>query len=349
MGQAHELPIEDGVLAQSADGNAHAALVIYVELDLRAVVLGEVLDEVLRRVRQAELGRLGGVVHQTINELFLGGLLAEVQEHGGGVAVEHGHADTLGRDLEVAVERHNLALVGVHMAEHLERFLLALCFLAGNERDDVAHHLRPILEGLARAGNRLIGADDHLAWLEFLPRGQRRSVGLNRAVRLDGDETACGAKALALVLDHREVFGVDLRHHHRHVRGPAVGAVVGYHRGLGLGITLFDGANLVLRHVHRGEHEVHVRGHGLGVVAVRNHHVLGVFGHRRFHLPTAADGLLIRLAGAVCGSGKRDHFEPRVVFQQRDETLADHTGGAENADLYLFGHDDLYDLRVSMG
>ena len=61
------------------------------------------------------------------------------------------------------------------------------------------------------------------------------------------------------------------------------------------------------------------------------------------------DGLLIRLAGAVRGSGKRDHFEPRVVFQQRDETLADHTGGAENADLYLFGHDDLYDLRVSMG
>lgn len=58
VGQAHELPIEDGVLAQTADGNAHAALVIHVKLDLRAVLLSEVLDEVLRRVRQAELGRL---------------------------------------------------------------------------------------------------------------------------------------------------------------------------------------------------------------------------------------------------------------------------------------------------
>ena len=300
-------------------------------------------------MRQLQLGSLGRVVHQTVDKLFLGGLLAEVQEHGGGVAVEHGHADALGSDLEVAVERHDLALLGVHMTEHLERFLLGLRFFTGDERDDVAHHLRPILEGLACAGNRLIGAHNHLTRFKFLPRGQCRCVGLNRAVRLDGDETTSSAQALALVLDHLEVLRVDLRHHHRHVRGPAVGAVVGDHRGLGLGITLFDGANLVLRHVHRGEHEVHVRGHGLGVVAVRDHHVLGVFGHRRFHLPTVSDRLGIRLAGAVRGSGKGDHLEPRVILKQRDKTLTDHTGGTKDADLQFFGHDDLYDLWVSMG
>ena len=106
--------------------------------------------------------KLGRVVHQTVDELFLGGLLAEVQEHGGGVAVEHGHADALGSDLEVAVERHDLALGGVHMAEHLERFLLRLCFLTGDERDDVAHHLGQSLKVLP-ARNRLVGAHNHLA------------------------------------------------------------------------------------------------------------------------------------------------------------------------------------------
>ena len=74
MGQTHEFPIEDGILTQTADGNAHATLVVHVELDLRAVILGEVLDEVLRCVRQLQLGSLGRVVHQTVDELFLGGL-----------------------------------------------------------------------------------------------------------------------------------------------------------------------------------------------------------------------------------------------------------------------------------
>ena len=55
VGQTHELPIEDGILTQTADGNAHATLVVHVELDLRAVILGEVLDEVLRCVRQFQL------------------------------------------------------------------------------------------------------------------------------------------------------------------------------------------------------------------------------------------------------------------------------------------------------
>ena len=106
--------------------------------------------------------------------------LPKFRNTAGGVIAEHGHADALGSDLEVAVERHDLALLGVHMTEHLERFLLGLRFLTGDERDDVAHHLGPILEGLARAGNRLVSAHNHLARLEFLPRGQRRRVGLNR-------------------------------------------------------------------------------------------------------------------------------------------------------------------------
>ena len=86
----------------------------------------------------------------------------------------------------------------------------------------------------------------------------------------------------------------------------------------------------------------------LGIVAIDDHHVLDIFGHRGFHLPTVADSLGIRLAGAVRGSGKRDHLEPRVILKQRDKTLTDHTGGTKDADLQFFGHDDLYDLWVSM-
>ena len=37
-----------------------------------------------------------------------------------------------------------------------------------------------------------------------------------------------------------------------------------------------------------------------------------------------------------------------LILKQRDKTLTDHTGGTKDADLQFFGHDDLYDLWVSM-
>ena len=295
----------------------------------------------LRSVRQAKLGGLAGVVDQTVDQLVLGRVLTEVDEHGGGVAVEHGHADALRGDAQRTVERHDLALGLVHMAEDLQRLLLGLRFLAGDERNDVAHHFRPILERLARAGNGLVRAHDDLVRLEFLPCGQSRGIGLDGAVRLDGDETARGAETLLLMFDDLIVLRIDLRHHHRHVRSPAVGAVVGHDRGLGLRVFLFDGADLVLRHVHRGEHEVDVLDHVLDVGHVLDDHVLDELRHRGFHLPAAADGLLVGLAGAVRGRGKGDQFEPRMVFEQRHEALSDHARSSENANLNLFGHNNL--------
>lgn len=76
--QSHELPVEDGILAQTSDGNAHAVLVIHVLEHLRAIVLGQVLDEVLRSVRQTDLGGLAGVVDQAVDQLVLGGVLAKL-------------------------------------------------------------------------------------------------------------------------------------------------------------------------------------------------------------------------------------------------------------------------------
>ncbi len=118
-------------------------------------------------------------------------------------------------------------------------------------------------------------------------------------------------------------------------------AVVGHDRGLGLRVFLFDGANLGLRHVHRGEYEINVLDHVFHVGHVLDHHGLDEFRHRGFHLPATADGLFVSLAGAVCGRGKSDHFEPRMVFEQRDEALSDHARSSENADLDFFGHNNL--------
>lgn len=53
------------------------------------------------------------------------------------------------------------------------------------------------------------------------------------------------------------------------------------------------------------------------------------------------DGLLVGLAGAVRGRGKGDQFEPRMVFEQRHEALSDHARSSENANLNLFGHNNL--------
>ena len=58
--QSHELPIENGILTQTADGNTHTTLVIHILEHLRTVILGQVLDEMLRSVRQAKLGGRSG-------------------------------------------------------------------------------------------------------------------------------------------------------------------------------------------------------------------------------------------------------------------------------------------------
>ena len=120
-----------------------------------------------------------------------------------------------------------------------------------------------------------------------------------------------------------------------------MGAVVRHDRRFGLRVFLFDGANLSLRHVHCGEHEIDVFDHVFHVGHVLDDHVLHEFRHQRFHLPATADGLFVGLAGAVRGCGKGDQFEPRMVFEQRDEALSDHARSSENADLNLFGHNNL--------
>ena len=55
--QADELVIIYRILAESADGNAHAALVVYIQCNLRTVVLFQILDKLLRCAGQVLLDR----------------------------------------------------------------------------------------------------------------------------------------------------------------------------------------------------------------------------------------------------------------------------------------------------
>ena len=126
---------------------------------------------------------------------------------------------------------------------------------------------------------------------------------------------------------------IDFRHDHRHVRRPAVRAVIGHHRGFGLRVLFLGCANLVFRHVDCGEQEIHIRGDVFDIRHVLDDHGLDELRHRGFHLPTPADSLFVGLAGAVRRCSERNQLEPRVVFEQGDEALPDHAGCAENADL----------------
>ncbi|MNV80832.1 hypothetical protein D3C71_1744570 [compost metagenome] len=117
--------------------------------------------------------------------------------------------------------------------------MFALLFLAADIRDDIIQHFRPVGEGLAGSGDRLIGAGDDLGRLELFQSGQHRHIALDGAVRLNGDKSGLRAETFALMFDNFQMLGIDFRHDHRNVRRPAVRGVIGDDRNTGLGIGFF--------------------------------------------------------------------------------------------------------------
>ena len=66
------------------------------------------------------------------------------------MSIEHRHTDALACDGNVVSGNDHAVL---DMAENAKRLFLTLLFLAADVRNDVADHLRPVLEILACAGN----------------------------------------------------------------------------------------------------------------------------------------------------------------------------------------------------
>ena len=270
MGEADELPVKEGVGAESADGDAETALVVDVQLDLGTVVLFQVLDEVPGGAGEAEL--LGGAAEgaELLDQLLLFRFLSEIDKGSRRVAVEDRDADALAGDRE-AFRRADDAVLDA--AEDAQGLALTLLLLAADIGDDIALHLGPVAEGLAGAGNGLVGGDQSLIGLEFLPGGQGGCIALDGAVGLDGDEAAGGPKALFLEFDDLSVVRIDLRNDHGNVGSPAMGAVVGDDGGLGLSVFFLNGLDLFLGHIDGAEAEIHLGGDGFDVFDIFDHDI----------------------------------------------------------------------------
>ena len=228
------------------------------------------------------------------DHLLFGGLLVKAHEHGSGVAVGNRYAEALcGDDRLLGIDD----VVALNMTPQLERLTLALFFLAADVGDDVIHDLGHAVKGLAGTGDGLIGAHQRLADAEVLhQRVQGGNIALQAAVGLDSDEAALGAQTLALSGNDLDVIGIDLGHHHGHIRGKAVCAVVGDHRALGLCIGFFQCLDLILRHVDGAENEIHLRGNFFHLGSVCHDHLLHALRHGGGHGPAGANGLLVRFA-----------------------------------------------------
>ena len=182
------------------------------------------------------------------------------------MAVLAGHPEALGGD-GGAVRQDDFAVL--HPAPQLSGLLLALLLLAADVGNAVVHHLRPARKGLARPGDGLKGADQG-PLQAVLPQGvQSWHVGLEGAVALYRHKAPLGPQPPALGVDEADVVRVDLRHHHGHVLRPAVGAVVGDHGALQLGVALLQLPDLLLLHIYGAKYKIHLPSRSASVWASR--------------------------------------------------------------------------------
>ena len=71
---------------------------------------------------------------------------------------------------------------------------------------------------------------------------------------------------------------------------------------------------------------------------IAHDHALELLGHRSLHLPTRANRFLIGLARRASGCRQSDDLKIGMIFQERQETLTNHTRSANDANLHLFHH-----------
>ena len=252
-------------------------------------------------------------MNQPIDQFFFCRLLSEFHKYCRRMAVQYRHPHALAGN-HWAVRRFDHSVL--NMAPDFHGLHLALLFFPADVGNYILHHLRPVLKGFSRTGDCLIGSGCHLIGLKLFPGAQGRRVGLDRTVGLYGNKAPGGAQTLFLVLNHLKMLRIDLWNHHGYVRGPAVGAVVGNHRGFRLRVLLLNFPDLLLGHIHSGKYKVNRRGHMLHIIHIHNHHIFNFFRHGRFHLPASAHRLLIgfpRASGAGCQGG---YLKPGMIFQQ---------------------------------
>ena len=95
MGQAYELPVVYGILAESSDGYAHALLIIHIQSNLGTVILCHIPDKLLRRAGKLKILRCAPEALQLLDKLLLRRLLAELHKYCCGMAVQNRNTDAL--------------------------------------------------------------------------------------------------------------------------------------------------------------------------------------------------------------------------------------------------------------
>ena len=251
------------------------------------------------------------------------------------MTVAAGDTQTLGSDGRFC-SVDNFAILDV--TPQLQGLLLGFFLFTADVGDDVVHHFGPSFEGLACAGNGLIGADQGGIQAEFLQGVQSRNIALQTAVGLDGDEAPLGAQTLALRGDDFDMVCIDFRHNHGDVLSPAMGGIVGNHRALQLGVALLQGFDLILFHIHGAEYEIDHGGDFFCIsLSVHHHHGSGGLGHGLFHGPAGSDGVTVGFPRAAGAGSQNGQLKPGVNAVQTHETLSDHAGCANDAD-FVFLH-----------
>ncbi len=216
----HELPVQQVALAQPAHGRSHAMPAHPVQPRLRPVGTGVILHRLLRRAGQPLSGERRKLRPRRQN-LLARRLRPQLDADALGVPVLHGHA--------VAVRAH-LRVQQLHASagkptQQLAHLFLQLLFLVLDERHHVAQNVQRSHAGITRSAHRLHGRHKQALDAEALLQRLQRQHQANRAAVGIGDDVPAGQAVgrrppPALPLDQRQMVGVDLRHHQRHVLEP---------------------------------------------------------------------------------------------------------------------------------
>ena len=148
MRETYELIVVNGVLTESANGNAHSAVNVTVKCRLRTVILFKIGDKLLGSMRKLHLLRLSAEGPPSLKDLLLGGLILKSYENSRSVSVGNGNTNALSCD-NGSGRLNDLAVF--NSTPNTKRLLLALLLLAANIGDNVIYHLRPLVEGLTCA------------------------------------------------------------------------------------------------------------------------------------------------------------------------------------------------------
>ena len=126
------------------------------------------------------------------------------------------------------------------------------------------------------------------------------------------------------------MFRIYFRYNHRNIRCPAVCTVVRNNRCLGFCIIFFNLFDFFFCHIYSTKNKINFAADCLNIIYIFYNYIFYRFRHRFLHFPAAAYCLFICFPCTSWTCCNCCYFKPRVILQQRNKTLAYHTGTAKD-------------------